>query len=181
MLAARFPAADVYTREERGKRFHYISAERTIDRFNEVFPLTYDWRIDQIEWREWPVKTSSGKHQWAAHCKGHITLDVYDEEGSLAQTERGGVGAAVNADLDMALKSAQAEAFKKAGHQFGVGLYLWHQDERDLVDAIHSGDYAKAASRLCRIDYDGDKLAMLTALEVAEPDPEALLQAAGLI
>jgi hypothetical protein len=31
------------------------------------------------------------------------------------------------------VKTALAEALKKAGHQYGVGLYLWDESEREAV------------------------------------------------
>jgi hypothetical protein len=39
----------------------------------------------------------------------------------------------IDRDPDMALKTAQAEAIKKAGHGFGIALYLWDEKERDAI------------------------------------------------
>ena len=47
---------------------------------------------------------------------------------------RDGIGANINFDPDTAVKSAQAEALKKACHQFGIALYLWDSAERDFVE-----------------------------------------------
>ena len=68
-------------------------------------------------------------------------------------SSRTGVGADVVAlkDLDKAAKTAQAEAFKKAGHQYGVGLYLWDERERDLVDLVQKGAFKKAVALLAGI------------------------------
>lgn len=44
-----------------------------------------------------------------------------------------GVGAMTNRDPDMAMKTALAEAIKKAFHQAGVALYLWDAEARDRV------------------------------------------------
>jgi hypothetical protein len=47
---------------------------------------------------------------------------------------RDGIGAGLNFDPDTAVKTAQAEALKKACHQFGIALYLWDSAERDFVE-----------------------------------------------
>jgi hypothetical protein len=48
-------------------------------------------------------------------------------------TSRDGSGAGFNFDPDTSVKTAQAEALKKACHQFGIALYLWSEDERTFV------------------------------------------------
>jgi hypothetical protein len=48
-------------------------------------------------------------------------------------TSRDGSGAGFNFDPDTSVKTAQAEALKKACHQFGIALYLWSEDERNFV------------------------------------------------
>jgi hypothetical protein len=46
---------------------------------------------------------------------------------------RAGVGAGENYDLDTAVKTADAEAFKKAANKFGVALELWDPAARAKV------------------------------------------------
>lgn len=39
-----------------------------------------------------------------------------------------------NSDPDMAMKTALAEAIKKAGHQLGIALYLWDETARERAE-----------------------------------------------
>ena len=50
-----------------------------------------------------------------------------------------GVGADVSFDLDKAVKTALAEAIKKACHQYGIALELWEEERRGgfFVDDDH--------------------------------------------
>ncbi len=57
-----------------------------------------------------------------------------------------GVGAMEATDPDMAVKSALAEALKKAGHQLGIGLYLWDEEARTAVEKAMKLDKATPAA-----------------------------------
>lgn len=150
---------------------HYIDIPETIKRFNEVCGLGYDFRVLEASYEPTGETTSSGKPTFRALVRGEIT--VYSTEGQRAI--RGGVGSHTSHDVDMALKSAQAEAMKKSGHQFGVGLYLWDERERKLVDAVNAGSYKKAAGILMKIEG-------LSAAEAKEyGDAETFLKEYGLL
>lgn len=49
-------------------------------------------------------------------------------------TRRYGVGADKGKDVDKILKTALAEALKKAGHAYGIALYLWDADGRKRAE-----------------------------------------------
>lgn len=123
----------------------YVSNEATIRRFNTV--LGANWRLQinstyQDHLKEHPEKTKSGKTQFYASCI--VSLDVYAEGGRVS---RDGYGAAVNFDPDTAVKTAQAEAMKKASNQFGVAGYLWNKENADIVAGAMRGDPG------CRVEF----------------------------
>ena len=109
-----------------------------------------------------PNTTSTGKAQWVTHAT--VDVSFYDEElkGFLTYT---GWGADENFDPNTAMKTAGAEAFKKACNQIGIGFYLLGKDnpERDIhvdhYNYIQSGDIndlKKAVSKAARVDgYTG--------------------------
>jgi hypothetical protein len=98
------------------------------------------WSIDRATTRIEP--TSSG--QYMATVEIYLTAVV---DG--VPTTKFGVGAMVNKDPDMAIKTALAEAIKKAGHQLGIALYLWDADGR------------KRAERRMQLDKNRDSEATL--------------------
>jgi hypothetical protein len=123
----------------------YVSIDGYINRLNDVLGAMWSWSIN-----DWKIAdaapTKSGKPQYTAVVQGTLTIifsDVgvvsigIDEDSFLtsqrAQISRDGIGANTNFDPDTAVKSAQAEALKKACHQFGIALYLWSEAERDFI------------------------------------------------
>lgn len=118
-LSARFDTKDVKSRNQGGKRLDYISIDATIRRFNDV--LGNDWSTHlagPIDVRD----TGNGKY-----------LAIVTVELTALGKSAVGTGADAATDVDKAIKTALAEAIKKAGHQFGVGLYLWDEEEREIV------------------------------------------------
>jgi hypothetical protein len=124
----------------------YVSIDGYINRLNEVLDHKWAWSINHWEFRDGPP-TSKGKPQYLAIVSGTLTvllddigvISLGDEGDGFLTTQRGlvsrdGIGAGLNFDPDTAAKTAQAEALKKACHQFGIALYLWSEDERDYVD-----------------------------------------------
>lgn len=128
----------------------YVSIDGYINRLNDVLGAMWSWSIN-----DWKIAdaapTKSGKPQYTAVVQGTLTIifsDVgvvsigIDEDSFLtsqrAQISRDGIGANTNFDPDTAVKSAQAEALKKACHQFGIALYLWSEAERDFI-ALQKG------------------------------------------
>lgn len=107
----------------------YVSIDGYITRLLDVLGLDYDFIITQSTVNLLPehVKTSTGKVQYLAQVTAQ--LHVLDDDG-VSRTVRSGVGADVSFDPDKAIKTAQAEALKKAAHQFGIALELWDEEHR---------------------------------------------------
>lgn len=104
----------------------YVGIEHVIARFNAVLGGRWSWTVLDI-------KTSGPDDKPRIIVHGRISF-----EDNLGKTwHRDGLGAAQwqsqADDLDKIVKSAQAEAFKKASHQFGMAGYLW---DKGLADQI---------------------------------------------
>lgn len=116
-LSQKFPAGDVKQRDAGfgGKKLDYISIDVAINRLNEVLPLGYDWTVDNTQVINDAVVVT-----------GTLSIEI---NGKIIK--RSGVGAdSLGKDMDKAIKTAYAEAFKKAGNTLGIALYLWDADER---------------------------------------------------
>ena len=125
----------------------YVSIDGYINRLNDVLGAMWSWSVN--DWKLYPdaaPPTKNGKPQYLAVVQGTLTIILSDigvvsigtDEDSFlttqrAQVSRDGIGSNINFDPDTAVKSAQAEALKKACHQFGIALYLWQEAERDFV------------------------------------------------
>jgi hypothetical protein len=105
----------------------YIAIDGYINRLNEVLGTTWNWAVNSWEFRDGPP-TAKGKPQYIAIVNGTLSVTMDD-----VTTSRDGSGAGFNFDPDTSVKTAQAEALKKACHQFGIALYLWSEDERNFV------------------------------------------------
>lgn len=116
-LSARFDVKDVKQRTQGGRKLDYVSIDSTIRRFNEV--LDTNWDTTDLTHSIIPL---DGKYLAVVS----LTVRALGKQAV-------GIGADVAPDPDKALKTALAEALKKAGHQFGVGLYLWDEEEREIV------------------------------------------------
>lgn len=126
----------------------YVSIDGYINRLNEVLSHAWSWSVNKYSIDVHGETTKSGKPQYMAVVQG--TLGIYlsdvgvvtiggDDDDAFLTTQkavvyRDGIGANINFDPDTAVKSAQAEALKKACHQFGIALYLWDAAERDFVE-----------------------------------------------
>lgn len=117
-LSANFPVEDVKQRRQGGTMLDYISIDATIRRLNDVLGVAWSFDLDTTDVRILP----DGKY--LAIVSGRI-----EALGKVAS----GVGADTAGDPDKAIKTALAEALKKAGHQFGIGLYLWDEAEREVI------------------------------------------------
>ena len=125
----------------------YVAIDGYINRLNEVLGHAWAWQINSFEVKDAPP-TKSGKPQYIAVVQGTLTIILSDigivsvgEDGDdaylttqKAMISRDGIGAGQNFDIDTAVKTAQAEALKKACHQYGIALYLWDVAERDFVE-----------------------------------------------
>jgi hypothetical protein len=124
----------------------YVAIDGYINRLNDVLGAMWSWQIN--DWKIMDAApTKSGKPQYTAVVQGTLmvfltdvgVITVGEDDDSFlttqkAQVARDGIGANTNFDPDTAVKSAQAEALKKACHQFGIALYLWSEAERDFVE-----------------------------------------------
>jgi hypothetical protein len=130
-LEANFPTEDVYQRDAGfgGKKLNYISIPKIYGRMNEVFPLGYSWVINSTQVIEDSFILT-----------GTLTINLPD--GS--QISRCGIGSDIlrdrkgKVDMDKTSKTAMAEAFKKACHTLGVGLYLWDPEENLKIERERS-------------------------------------------
>jgi hypothetical protein len=124
----------------------YVAIDGYINRLNDVLGAMWSWSINDWKIMDAPP-TKSGKPQYTAVVQGTLlvilsdigVVSMGDDEDSFltsqrASVARDGIGANTNFDPDTAVKSAQAEALKKACHQFGIALYLWDSAERDYVE-----------------------------------------------
>ena len=119
LLSEPFPIEDVKQRRQGGILLDYISIDATIRRLNDVLGSEWSTRLSS------PIDVrvlADGKY-------AAIVVLELEALGKVAI----GTGADVAGDLDKVIKTALAEAIKKAGHQFGVGLYLWQESERAIV------------------------------------------------
>ena len=143
-LTARFHPAQV-KKNQSGQ--DYVAIPDYINRLNEVLGHAWAWQINDYKLLpDAAPATKSGKQQYLAVVQGTLTIildDIgvvsvgKDEDSFLttqrAQVSRDGIGADIGFDPDKAVKTAQAEALKKACHQFGIALYLWDEAERDFI------------------------------------------------
>ena len=123
-LSEPFPIEDVKQRRQGGRDLDYISIDATIRRLNDVLELGWSFEIDTTQL----LPMEGGKY--LALVQGKIIIpETADSPIKIAS----GVGSDVATDPDKAIKTALAEALKKAGHQLGIGLYLWEESEREVV------------------------------------------------
>jgi len=127
----------------------YVAIDDYINRLNEVLGHAWAWQIN--DWKLYPdaaPATKNGKPQYLAVVQGSLTIFLHDigvisvgaedDDDAFLTTQkavvvRDGIGSNINFDPDTAVKSAQAEALKKACHQYGIALYLWKEAEREFV------------------------------------------------
>jgi hypothetical protein len=125
-LAAEFGGADVKSRQQAGITLTYIGIDATIKRLNEV--LGSGWSTDA---KTQFIPLDDGV--FLAVCELNLTA-VVDGKQKYAY----GVGADKGKELDKIAKTALAEAIKKAGHQYGIALYLWDADARKRAEKLKS-------------------------------------------
>jgi hypothetical protein len=122
-LRAPFAQSEVKNRPgPGGKKLDYVAGETVLNRLLDLTANEdsgYAWVVTSTQY----TQTDNG---WAAVVSGQ--LHIQGDTG-------GGVGAMVNADLDMAVKSANTEAIKNAAKNgFGIGLELWDAEYRTQLD-----------------------------------------------
>lgn len=103
-----------------GKMLDYVAIETVLGRLLDVAP-EYDWYAEDVQLIP-RVYISDGdeKVTYTAVVKGQLTI---------ASKRVSGVGAMINPDPDMAVKSANSEAMKNAAKNgWGVALELWDKN-----------------------------------------------------
>lgn len=127
-LAAEFPKSEVRQRDGgRGVKLDYIDVVQTITRLCNVLGADWNWRV--LDSNVSIVELDGPK--FLAQERGELEVYV---PGRDAPVIRGGSGADLDArDPDKAIKTADAEALKKAGHKFQIALYLWDAEKRDEI------------------------------------------------
>lgn len=164
-LAAELPASAHSSRSQGGKTLTYISIDATLNHVNAI--LGPNWHIAPTSSTQL-MPLEDGKY--LAKCELHVRADIDGVTKYLY-----GVGAMVNGDPDMAMKTALAEAIKKAFHQTGVGLYLWDNDRATAV---------LAKSKLHSLSENDLKKAVIALAEKKagqkQTTPAAIAKAVGL-
>jgi len=159
-LKKKFPADQVKQRSGAGgMKLDYVAGETVIAR---LLAATED-EESGYAWSSRIVKVEKVGTDWCAVVEGQL----------LIQGDAGtGVGAMINRDVDMAVKSANTEALKNAAKNgFGVGLELWDKEYRETLSqqrrAIEGNE---AALKAMVFDIAKQKLdiAKPTAKQVAE-------------
>lgn len=128
-LAADFPKSEVRQRDGgRGVKLDYIDVVQTINRLCDVLGAGWDWRV--LDAQVGLVETGNGPTYLASE-RGELVVWLPDSERPVI---RGGSGADTDPrDPDKAIKTADAEALKKAGHKFQIALYLWDEGKRNEI------------------------------------------------
>lgn len=128
-LSERFPTEAHAQRKQGSRMLTYLGIEHVIGRLNEVFGDSYSTEITnsqlQGDWAIVSVRITYTDDSGATRWKDGIGADMWTYVDSYGKTQ---------VDMDKALKTAYAEGIKKAGHQLGVGLYLWDDDIRKEVE-----------------------------------------------
>jgi hypothetical protein len=181
----------------------YVSIDGYINRLNTVLGHKWAWGVNSWKLKTDVPTTSSGKPQYLAIVQGTLTvvlddigvISIGEDDDSFLTTQRGiisrdGIGAGINFDPDTAVKTAQAEALKKACHQFGIALYLWDEEERDFVALQRKAMKSDAGLKelvvtvLERNGQDATKENMLSFFDIKDVTPANLrgaLEGMGLL
>jgi hypothetical protein len=125
-LMARFQPHEHEERNNKGQSLTYIPWACVAERLNQVFGIRWGWEV---------LTLNVDAENLVVWCHGRITYtdglgQVFNHDGVGADS-----GRLANKDLDNTVKTAMAEAFKKAAHTMGIGLYLWDKQDKKAVEA----------------------------------------------
>jgi len=173
LLAADFPKGEVRSRDGgAGKKLDYIDIVQTIRRLDDVLGADWDWNPTAHTLTPVPdYFDRNGNPMYLATVRGNIVITLRDptSQASIQRIERGGVGSDVANDPDKALKTADAEALKKAGHKYLIGLYLWDESARQGIAEFR---------KLAKLPKAQLKQAVVT--RVGSQDPAVIAAALGV-
>jgi hypothetical protein len=158
-LAAEFGGSDVKSRAQSGITLTYIGIDATINRLNAV--LGSNWSTSATT-KFIPIDDGA----FLAVCELELRATV-DGVEKVAY----GVGADKGKDSDKIAKTALAEAIKKAGHQYGIALYLWDPAARaraEKLKALASGSEVALKREVVAIARERSGLDKPSAAEIAK-------------
>lgn len=140
------------TRDVSGVTLTYVSIDQILNRLNKIHGCEFTWsftnvtnKIEYVKNEAWNSRDVNlvGKTFGYVIVTGTIRF-VSEKDGKLIEFSRDGVGAdkwlyynkygSIVDDLDKGLKTAYAEALKKAAYTTGIALYLWDEGERDKIN-----------------------------------------------
>ncbi len=145
-LSAEFPLSSISLRENSGVELCYLDITSILTRLDEVCGPNWSLntepnfpKVDTI----YKGNKSDGDNKYSVHAVTSVVISIFDwieENGTwrhVLLSSRSGVGGdnistvdvPRSEQIDKILKTAHAEAIKKAAHQFGIGRYLW-DDQR---------------------------------------------------
>jgi hypothetical protein len=131
-LTEKFPVED-HKQNPRG--FTYLAIEKVVGRWNEVLGSQWDLFIDKVNFSMMPGLTYGGRNpKPAAHALVQVRIEAQMDGRTVSRSGVGGDFGAAD-DTDKLVKTALAEAIKKASNEFGIGLYLWDEEERALIES----------------------------------------------
>ena len=171
----------------------YVAINDYINRLNEVLGHAWAWQVN--DWKLYPdaaPPTKNGKPQYLAVVQGSlsiylsdvgvISVGAEDDSDAFLTTQkavvvRDGIGSNINFDPDTAVKSAQAEALKKACHQYGIALYLWEEAERAFVEVQRQAATSDVALKQLVVAYTQRVLELDPGVM---PEPDQMLEVLGI-
>lgn len=110
----------------------YVPIDKVLARLADVLEGAWDLQLDPEPLQVVDdVYRERGAARRAFLAQVRATITVRDGDQVIV---RDGVGADISPDPDKALKTAQANAVKKAAQQFGVGAQLWDENYRADLD-----------------------------------------------
>lgn len=137
-LLAAFDPKEVKSRDQAGRKLHYITARTAMNRLDAV--------VGPSNW--WDDYTP---HESSVLCR--LTIRLPDGQ-TLTKCDAGGyAGMADSGDDD---KSGYSDAFKRAAVKFGVARYLYRDGVPDLFDGEVPNDAPSPAPAPERVPGKGD-------------------------
>lgn len=149
-LSAEFPLSSISLRENSGVELCYLDITSILTRLDEVCGPNWSLntepnfpKVDTI----YKGNNSEKENKYSVHAVTSVVISIFDwiEEGGtwrhVMLSSRSGVGGdnistadvPKSEQIDKILKTAHAEAIKKAAHQFGIGRYLWDDQRTNQI------------------------------------------------
>lgn len=130
-LTEKFPV-EFYRKNPKG--YHYIGIERHIARWNQVCGSQWSLEVKDVRFDLANGLTYGRAQKPAAYATVVVAISAVLDGYPVTREGVGGDYGAAD-DVDKLVKTALAEAIKKAGNEFGIGLELWDEEERALIDS----------------------------------------------